>query len=157
MNEAAQLTTASQAAIDDADENLAAETSTIGRHHVHMPLTNNQNYGYIGEFYLGSVSDTGEGELQPIRILLDTGSANSWIMSQKALDNMPSSAPDGFFQVFDPEFSLGGTFHEPDEADINITKITFGSGYLKGYFVNDRLTIGNPAPDAPEDERLVLE
>jgi hypothetical protein len=53
-----------------------------------MNLKNNNNYGYIAEFYLGSMgTEAGDctGERQKIRILLDTGSANSWIMSKAAL------------------------------------------------------------------------
>ena len=94
-----------------------------------MPLVNNQNYGYIGEFYVGS------GTPQKINILLDTGSANSWISG------------------YDKDLSTGDTFREPeDHQDV---KITFGSGYLKGYFVNDQLTIGNP--DGPLSDKLVLD
>ena len=78
-----------------------------------MPLKNYANYGYVGEFYLGS------GEYQKIRILLDTGSANSWISD------------------FDPNKSTPATFHEPDDEHKQNVKITFGSGYLKGYFVDD--------------------
>jgi hypothetical protein len=52
-----------------------------------MPMKNNNNYGYVGEYFLGSEGgpeDSCTGELQKIRILLDTGSANSWIRSKKA-------------------------------------------------------------------------
>ena len=55
-----------------------------------MPLINNQNYGYIGKFWVGS------GEPQQIDILLDTGSANSWISG------------------FDKELTTDLTFNEPD-------------------------------------------
>lgn len=83
----------------------------INNDHVLMPLTNNQNYGYIGKFWVGS------GEPQEIKILLDTGSANSWISG------------------FDKDLTTDATFNEPESH--GETKITFGSGYLKGYFVTD--------------------
>ena len=95
-----------------------------------MPLDNDNNHSYIGLFYVGS------GEKQPIKILLDTGSANSWISG------------------YDKDLSTGGTFSEPDDPDI--TTIHFGSGDLSGYFVHDLLTIGNPDDDAPEGSALVL-
>ena len=31
-----------------------ADTAHIGADHVHMPLDNMWNFGYVGEFYLGS-------------------------------------------------------------------------------------------------------
>ena len=49
---------------------------TVGSDHVRMSLDNMWNFGYVGEFYLGS------GEPQLIRVLFDTGSANSWIISK---------------------------------------------------------------------------
>jgi len=45
-----------------------------------MDLENAYNFGYIGEFYLGS----GEGRTR-IRTMLDTGSANSWIVSKESV------------------------------------------------------------------------
>ena len=101
---------------------------TINNDHVLMPLINNQNYGYIGKFWVGS------GEPQEIKILLDTGSANSWISG------------------FDKEKTTDETFTEPESH--GEVKITFGSGYLRGYFVTDQLTIGNSV-DA--DDKLVLD
>lgn len=98
-----------------------------------MPLTNNNNYGYVGEFYLGSVgssTDESTGSLQKIRILLDTGSANSWIRSKQALTEDSGEA-----LAFDPEESRGGTFEEPDDDHKQNVHITFGSGSLRGYFV----------------------
>ena len=64
-------------------------------------------------------------------MILDTGSANSWVVSSQAVDE-----GDGF-TPFNPEMSCGGTFHEPEVEDRQNTKITFGSGYLKGWFVDD--------------------
>lgn len=137
-----------------AESEIQADTN-VGTDHVMMALENNNNYGYMGEFWLGSTggaADSCSGELQKIRILLDTGSANSWIMSKKALPaNYSPSNGERF--TFDPEQSCGNTFHEPEKHDI--TKITFGSGYLKGYFVDDACTLGNPNSSNAED-KLVL-
>ena len=126
-------------------ESTGGETN-IESDHVVMPLTNHSNYGYIGIFYIGSEgSEEGQcdGALQPIRMILDTGSANSWVLSNQAV-----SENDGFTS-FDPSKSCGGTFQEPAEDDRQNTKITFGSGYLKGYFVEDQVTIGNVQSDDP--------
>lgn len=35
-------------------------------------------------------------------------------------------------------------------------KITFGSGYLRGYFVNDQVTVGDVSEGAADDQRLTL-
>jgi hypothetical protein len=43
-------------------------------------LDNNKNLSYQGTIYLGS------GELQPIRAIFDTGSANPWILSKEAAE-----------------------------------------------------------------------
>ena len=56
---------------------------TIGEDRVALDLVNTWNYGYIGEFYLGT------GSPQKIRVMFDTGSANSWILSKQALDVKP--------------------------------------------------------------------
>ena len=44
-----------------------------------MDMKNNYNFGYTGTIYLGS-------NKQPIRVIFDTGSANSWILSKDAVD-----------------------------------------------------------------------
>ena len=49
--------------------------ASIEQGKVRLDMKNTYNYGYIGEFHLGS------GEPQKIRALFDTGSANSWIRS----------------------------------------------------------------------------
>ena len=49
---------------------------TISEDRVTLDLVNTWNYGYIGEFYLGT------GSPQKIRAMFDTGSANSWILSK---------------------------------------------------------------------------
>ena len=56
---------------------------TISEDKVTMDLVNTYNYGYIGEFYLGS------GSPQKNRVMFDTGSANSWILSKQARDLLP--------------------------------------------------------------------
>ena len=63
--------------------------TNIEADHVTMPLTNHSNYAYIGIFYIGSAGGPGyecTGEPQPIRMILDTGSANSWVLSNLAVD-----------------------------------------------------------------------
>ena len=58
---------------------VSAESSAaIGDGMARVDLANNWNYGYIGEFHLGS------GTPQKIRAMFDTGSANSWIRSTEA-------------------------------------------------------------------------
>ena len=58
----------------------ATGMGNVGSDHVAMPLDNMFNYGYVGEFYLGS------DEPQQVRVLFDTGSANSWILSKQAIE-----------------------------------------------------------------------
>ena len=53
---------------------------TIEKGKVSLDLINTWNYGYVGEFYIGS------GSPQKIRAMFDTGSANSWILSKEAND-----------------------------------------------------------------------
>lgn len=90
----------------------------VAADHVVMPLQNNNNYGYIGEFFLGSIdADAEEGDqgaIQPIRILLDTGSANSWILSRESVDvecdadEWGEESCTGNF-AYNPDLSRGGT------------------------------------------------
>ena len=54
----------------------------IGQNEVTMNLQNKYNMGYTGEFHLGSENP------QKIRVMFDTGSANSWILSAEAVDKM---------------------------------------------------------------------
>lgn len=130
-------------------ETFNGETN-IESDHVIMPLDNHGNYGYMGIFYIGSAGDEcGDGGPQPIRMILDTGSANSWVVSSDAVDK------DDGFSPFDPHKSCGHTFHEPAVEDRQNTKITFGSGYLRGWFVDDLVTIGNMESEDPHD-RLAL-
>ena len=80
----------------DLEAQLEGTVSDIGENHVNMFLQNNNNYGYVGTFYLGS------GEYQKIRILLDNGSANSWIKSKK-------TKPDDFDWDHSVEFAFDPT------------------------------------------------
>ena len=123
--------------------------------HVTMPLTDHNNFVYIGIFYIGSPGGSDsecQGEKQPIRMILDTGSANSWVLSNKAVDE-----GDKDHQPFDPSKSCGSTFHEPAEEDKNYTRISFGSGYLNGYFVEDLVTIGNVKSEDPHNKLILPE
>ena len=52
---------------------------------------------------------------------------------------------------------MGDTFHEPDEENRDIIRITFGSGYLEGYFVEDQCTIGDVSENADTSAQLVLD
>jgi len=58
---------------------------------------------------------------------------------------------------YDPDHSCGDTQEIPDDDHKQNVKITFGSGYLKGYFVKDRVTIGDPDPHHSPSSRLVLD
>ena len=96
---------------------------------VELDLHNEHNYGYMGTVYMGS-------DLQPIRAIFDTGSANSWILSKKAVED---SRHKDDFQPFDE--STSETFREmkPHKS----AHITFGSGDLEGYFAYDQVTLGH--------------
>ena len=100
-----------------------------------MDLENAYNFGYIGEFYLGS----GEGQTR-IRTMLDTGSANSWIVSKESVQKK-KPADQAKWNAFDK--SLSPTYREPEENDKQWTKINFGSGSLRGYFAHDQCTLGS--------------
>ena len=71
-----------------------------------MPLDNMWNFGYIGEFYLGS------GEPQKIRVLFDTGSANSWVISKQAMEKKSADLQDVHY-FYDKD--LSSTFNEPEQ------------------------------------------
>lgn len=79
-----------------------------------MEMKNNLNFGYTGMIYMGS-------NLQPIRAIFDTGSANSWILSKNAVQ-----ANSKKFHTFDPDTSTTFTLPEHNKT----VKITFGSGSL---------------------------
>ena len=113
---------------------------------VKMALDNAYNFGYIGEFYLGS----GAGQTR-IRTMLDTGSANSWIVSKESVQKRRPEERSKF-NAFDK--SLSPTYREPAEDDKQYTKISFGSGSLRGYFAHDQCTLGSL--DDPSNQ-LVLD
>ena len=89
-----------------------------------MTLENNQNTSYIGKLSFGTPP-------QELDCIFDTGSANPWVLS---------SAANTGLKAFDS--SLSSTFTEPE--DKRWVEITFGSGEVKGYFVNDTVTLGDP-------------
>ena len=98
---------------------------------VKEPLTNCQNLSYIGELYIGSTDVP-----QKVRAIFDTGSANPWILSSEG--NKDATLNDSY----DPD--LSSTFTEPADVDKQHVEITFGSGYIKGYFVSDSVLLGDP-------------
>ena len=81
---------------------------TIGKDKVSLDLVNTMNYGYVGEFHIGS------GSPQKIRAMFDTGSANSWIMSKQALDSKPDFLKEGH-SAFNKDDSP--TWIEPADDD----------------------------------------
>jgi len=104
---------------------------------VREPLTNSQNLSYIGEIYIGS------GTPQKVRAIFDTGSANPWILSLKGTESMKEHQER---HPFDPKLST--TFREPGMPDMpkdkHWVRISFGSGEIRGYFVNDQAMLGSP-------------
>ena len=113
----------SQVLLADEEED-ELDDDTLTKVKVKEPLTNCQNLSYIGELYIGS-SDVP----QKVRAIFDTGSANPWILSSEG-NTSPTSN-----DSFDPD--LSSTFEEPALEDQTHVEITFGSGYIKGYFVTD--------------------
>ena len=113
----------SQVLLADEDEDELDDDALMNVK-VKEPLTNCQNLSYIGELYIGSTDVP-----QKVRAIFDTGSANPWILSSEG--NKDAALNDSY----DP--GLSNTFVEPAEADQRHVEITFGSGYIKGYFVTD--------------------
>ena len=93
---------------------------------VKEPLANSQNLSYIGELYIGS------GTPQKVRCIFDTGSANPWILSKEGTKTMKQGLE---IHPFDP--TLSPSFKEPSAAEKHWVKISFGSGKIRGYFVQD--------------------
>lgn len=83
----------------------------------------------MGTIYLGS-------DLQPIRAIFDTGSANSWILSKQAIQGKNNEEE---FHPFEPSSSKTFSFFEPKK----FASITFGSGPLEGEFARDQVTLGS--------------
>lgn len=92
-----------------------------------VPLKNNHNYDYIGEFSVGNPP-------QKMRGCFDTGSANSWILSSKC--GTDRCRPGSGNLYFTPE--LSSTFFDNNYY----CSIQFGSGALAGYFGNDDFRVG---------------
>ena len=91
---------------------------------VREPLKNLSNLSYIGELYIGSGDKPSK-----IRAIFDTGSANPWILSKEGDKSGGSNSS------YDPD--LSPTFWEPAEDKKQKVQITFGSGFINGYFVKD--------------------
>ena len=108
---------------------------------VREPLKNLSNLSYIGELYIGSGDKPSK-----IRAIFDTGSANPWILSKEGDKSGGSNSS------YDPD--LSPTFWEPAEDKKQKVQITFGSGFINGYFVKDQVMMGDPK-DA--SKQLVVE
>ena len=89
---------------------------------------------YTGELFIGS----GENP-QKIRCIFDTGSANPWVLSKQGTRDMD---PDDDAWYFDPE--LSPSFEEPYDEDKEWVSISFGTGSINGYFVQDQVILGDP-------------
>ena len=79
--------------------------SMVGQDMVSMNLHNNYNMGYVGEFFLGSETP------QKIRVMFDTGSANSWVLSSDVAQSMDVEKREKHF-FYDPQISP--TFEDPE-------------------------------------------
>jgi hypothetical protein len=90
-----------------------------------MKLENNSNFNYVATLSVGTPP-------QEVRAIMDTGSANTWIISKEAAD-----ASGMYHQPFDPDEST--TFEWSDQT----AYISFGSGDLSGNFVTDTITVGD--------------
>ncbi len=99
---------------------------------IELDLDNTWNYSYIATLYLGTPA-------QPVRALFDTGSANAWVIGQEAVDKLiyPNK-----FQAYD--VTQSSTAVQPAFKDRDYAFITFGSGSLKGYFIKDVCSFGDP-------------
>ena len=109
---------------------------------VREPLTNSQNLSYIGELYIGS------GTPQKVRAIFDTGSANPWILSLQGTKQMKEHQER---HPFDP--TLSPTYVEPKASDKKWVRISFGSGMIRGYFVEDQVLMGSPKD--PQNQLVV--
>ena len=70
--------------------------------------------------------------------MFDTGSSNSWILTTEAAEKYDRKTRSQH-NYYDKDLSM--TYVGP--TDMRKVKIGFGSGYLKGYFVHDRCTLGD--------------
>ena len=113
---------------------VSASSASIEHGKVTLNMENTYNYGYIGEFHLGS------GEPQKIRAMFDTGSANSWIRSKESNERKNFAAVKSTFPF---DHSKSPTWQEPSDDEKQWTKISFGSGALRGYFGHDQCVLGD--------------
>ena len=104
--------------------NLAQDTVTDST--ISMDLVNYFNTCYLAEMHLGTPP-------QPMTVLLDTGSAFNWFLSDLANQNL------GFTKYYD--HTKSSTFVDPNYG-IEVG-ITFGSGALRGSFKQDRFSLGD--------------
>ena len=115
--------------------NLAQDTVTDST--INMDLDNYYNMCYLAEMNVGTPP-------QPITVLLDTGSAHTWMLTEEANRQL------GYDQFYDGK--LSSTFHDP-QLGIRIG-IQFGIGGLNGYFVEDTLVLGD---NLDPTNRVVME
>ena len=85
----------------------------VGDKQVKLKLHNEKNVGYASEIYIGS------GQPQRIRVLFDTGSANSWVLSTYAAEK---STPDfrSLHNFFDQELSTTFVDNEDKSKKVKI-------------------------------------
>jgi len=99
-----------------------------------MTLDNEFNTAYMGKLYLGTPE-------QEIRALFDSGSANTWVFAQSALEELSSyDLAMGDYYAYD--HSQSNTAGIIDEMSGIV--IEFGSGTLEGVFTSDVCTLGDP-------------
>lgn len=112
-----------------------AKSKVVATGKVEMPLIDRYNTSYIGEIYFGTPA-------QKIRALFDTGSANCWVFSETAKKELPAKikAHRKFYSYNPAKSSTAG---KPNDS--SRCRIGFGSGWLKGLFTTDTVTLGNPS------------
>jgi hypothetical protein len=99
-----------------------------------IDLINNYNTMYIGTMHVGTPP-------QEIRVMFDTGSANTWVVSKYAVNDMNLDENDAqYFRSYDPMVSeTRGEIDRDSGVEIN-----FGSGSLAGIFLDDSILLGDP-------------
>jgi len=109
-------------------------------------MKNLNNFGYVGTLHIGNPP-------QKVRTLFDTGSTNSWVLSDLACIRISKKmmAREGGYYCYEPLRSK--TFHIDEHDKRYEAAVEFGSGKLDGFFVHDKCTIGDPK--SPEN-KLVL-
>ena len=101
---------------------------------VKEPLTNSQNLSYVGELYMGTPIP------QKVRAIFDTGSANPWILSKEAAEK-----DEDYESLSHPyDHLISKSYVEPSDDKKQWVDISFGSGEIKGYFVQDQVMMGSP-------------